>query len=187
MGGRIQASSSIPPSGAGPQFRMSATRVRDTVTIDGSASRAAVNGVSASGCRDGRHTSPNSALTGNSCNNGMFVKRQGRRQSARSRSNRSSFHPAMATAPAMAIGDNRAVEYRGDPSIPERHLSTPPPWLTADTAIPDLRVRYRLTTMVDSPIGTVIINSVEVNGSFGQVGVYIRVTSNLSGLSVVRA
>ncbi|GAB5460378.1 VCBS domain-containing protein [Hoeflea alexandrii] len=166
-----------PASGAG--LTVSGNIGSGTVTIDGIGFQGGTNGVSASGAVTLGHLEIlNSSFSGNS-QHGVFVN--GKSDGIGNVTVAGSSFTDNGDGSSNGDGDIVLFEYRGDATIQNVTINNATG--TADTAI-QVAGFEQADYDVNDPIGTVVIDTVEVNGAFAKVGVYIQGYTNLNGLSL---
>jgi Ca2+-binding RTX toxin-like protein len=176
MGG---ATSVIIDPASGTGLTVSGNIGSGTVTIDGIGFQGGTNGVSASGAVTLGHLEIlNSSFSGNS-QHGVFVN--GKSDGIGKVTVSGSSFTDNGDGSSNGDGDIVLFEYRGDATIQNVTINNATG--TADTAI-QIAGFEQTTYDVNDPIGTVVIDTVEVNGAFAKVGVYIQGYTNLSGLSL---
>ncbi|MGJ8569716.1 MAG: tandem-95 repeat protein [Hoeflea sp.] len=163
----------------GPGLSVTGTIGAGTVRIDGIGFQDGTSGVSASGSVTLGHLEIiNSSFTGNS-QRGVFVN--GKANGVGKVTVEGSSFTDNGNGSSNGDGDIVLFEYHGNATI--RNVTINNTTGTADTAI-QIAGFEQADYDVNSPIGTVVIDTVEVNGSFAKVGVYIQGYTNLSGLSL---
>ncbi|WP_210385766.1 type I secretion C-terminal target domain-containing protein [Hoeflea sp. EC-HK425] len=166
-----------PASGTG--LTVSGNIGAGTVTIDGIGFQGGTNGVSASGAVTLGHLEIlNSSFSGNS-QHGVFVN--GKSDGIGKVTVSGSSFADNGDGSSNGDGDIVLFEYRGDATIQNVTINNATG--TADTAI-QIAGFEQADYDVNDPIGTVVIDTVEVNGAFAKVGVYIQGYTNLNGLSL---
>ena len=176
MGG---AASVIIDPASGTGLTVSGNIGSGTVTIDGIGFQGGTNGVSASGAVTLGHLEIlNSSFSGNS-QHGVFVN--GKSGGIGKVTVEGSSFTNNGDGISNGDGDIVLFEYRGDATIQNVTINNAAG--TADTAI-QIAGFEQADYDVNDPIGTVIIDTVEVNGTFAKVGVYIQGYTNLNGLSL---
>jgi Ca2+-binding RTX toxin-like protein/chemotaxis receptor (MCP) glutamine deamidase CheD len=176
MGG---ATSVIIDPASGTGLTVSGNIGSGTVTIDGIGFQGGTNGVSATGAVTLGHLEIlNSSFSGNS-QHGVFVN--GKSDGIGKVTVSGSSFSNNGDGSSNGDGDIVLFEYRGDATIQNVTINNATG--TADTAI-QIAGFEQADYDVNDPIGTVVIDTVEVNGAFAKVGVYIQGYTNLNGLSL---